>query len=111
MKKISVIPVSVPLLLFAISTVAGHTFAQAKPVERTFSNPLSEIQQVVDDVKSSSSGRLPILEGFVDVGDRLRGDRTAAWSSRAQVLSNRSWAHCARLRLQHRPLLCVRALL
>jgi hypothetical protein len=86
-KKISVIPRFVPLLLFVIFTVAGHTFAQTKPVERTFSNPLSEVQQVVDDVKSSSSGRLPILEGFVDVGDQpLKGFERGYYVCTFQVL-------------------------
>ncbi len=74
MKKIFVFPFFISHLFLAILLIAGNASAQAKPVARTFSNPLSEVQQVVDDVKTSSSGRLPILEGFVDVGDQpLKG--------------------------------------
>jgi len=86
-KNFSVFLFSILLLLLAIFIVAGHAFAQAKPVERTFSNPLSEVQQVVDDVKSSSSGRLPILEGFVDVGDQpLKGYERGYYVCTLQVL-------------------------
>jgi len=86
-KKFFPFPFSVLLLFFAILLVAGHAFAQTKPVERTFSNPLSEVQQVVDDVKSSSSGRLPILEGFVDVGDQpLKGYERGYYVCTLQVL-------------------------
>ncbi len=57
-------------LFFGILIIAGHAVAQARPVERTFSNSVAQVQQAVDDLKSSSSGRLPILDGFVDVGDQ-----------------------------------------
>jgi hypothetical protein len=57
-------------LFFLTLIIAGRGIAQARPVERTFSNPQTEVQQAVDDLKSFSSGRLPILDGFVDVGDQ-----------------------------------------
>lgn len=73
--------------LFAILAIIGHAFAQTKPTERTFSNPISEVQQVVDDLKPSSSGRLPILEGFVDVGDQsLKGYEHGYYVCTLQVL-------------------------
>jgi hypothetical protein len=78
---------SVSHLFLGILLIAANASAQAKPVQRTFSNPLSEVQQVVDDVKSSSSGRLPILEGFVDVGDQpLTGYERGYYVCTLQVL-------------------------
>jgi hypothetical protein len=74
--------------LFVFLITAGHAFAQTKPIERTFSNPISEVQQVVDDLKPSSSGRLPILEGFVDVGDQpLKGYEHGYFVCTLQVLA------------------------
>jgi hypothetical protein len=76
------------LFLFAFLIITGHAFAQTKPIERTFSSAISEVQQVVDDLKSSSSGRLPILEGFVDVGDQsLKGYEHGYYVCTLQVLS------------------------
>jgi hypothetical protein len=73
---------------FAILIIIGDAFAQTKPIERTFSNPIAEVQQVVDDLKPSSSGRLPILEGFVDVGDQpLKGYEHGYYVCTLQVLS------------------------
>lgn len=87
MRKISGFTIFVPPLFLAILLVTANASAQAKAVERTFSNPLSEVQQVVDDVKSSSSGRLPLLEGFVDVGDQpLKGYERGYYVCTLQVL-------------------------
>jgi hypothetical protein len=86
-RKISGFPILVPQLFLAILLVTANASAQATPVERTFSNPFSEVQQVVDDLKSSSSGRLPILEGFVDVGDQpLKGYERGYYVCTLQVL-------------------------
>jgi hypothetical protein len=58
-------------LLFSIVVPIGHpATAQVHSFDRIFPNPLSEVQRVVDGLRSSSSGRLPILDGFVDVGDQ-----------------------------------------
>ena len=58
------------ILLLSIVVAPGRpVFAQAHSFERTFPNALSEVQRVVDGLRSSSSGRLPILDGFVDVAD------------------------------------------
>ena len=86
-KKFSVSSFSVLRLFLGILLVVGNASAQAKPAARTFSNPLSDVQQVVDDLKSSSSGRLPILEGFVDVGDQpLKGYERGYYVCTLQVL-------------------------
>ena len=86
-KKISVFPFFISHLFLAMLLIAANASAQAKPVERTFSNPLSEVQQVVDELKSSSSGRLPMLEGFVDVGDQpLKGYERGYYVCTLQVL-------------------------
>jgi hypothetical protein len=86
-KKLYVSLFSVLRLLLGTLVIVGSASAQAKPVARTFSNPLSEVQQVVDDLKSSSSGRLPILEGFVDVGDQpLKGYERGYYVCTLQVL-------------------------
>ena len=87
MKKLYVSLFSVLRLLLGTLVIVGSASAQAKPVARTFSNPISEVQQVVDDLKSSSSGRLPILEGFVDVGDQpLKGYERGYYVCTLQVL-------------------------
>lgn len=87
MKKLYVSLFSILRLLLGTLVIVGSASAQAKPVARTFSNPLSEVQQVVDDLKSSSSGRLPILEGFVDVGDQpLKGYERGYYVCTLQVL-------------------------
>jgi hypothetical protein len=60
---------AVILLLSIVVAPSAPVFAQAHSVERTFPNALSEVQRVVDGLRSSSSGRLPILDGFVDAAD------------------------------------------
>ena len=87
MKKPSSFKYCAALCLFVFLIITGHAFAQTKPIERTFSNPISEVQQVVDDLKPSTSGRLPILEGFVDVGDQsLKGYEHGYYVCTLQVL-------------------------
>src|SRR5580704_18153767 len=87
-KKKSVSLLSISHLFLGVFLTVGNASAQAKPVARTFSNPLSEVQQVADDVKHSSSGRLPILEGFVDVGDQpLKGYERGYFVCTLQVLA------------------------
>jgi hypothetical protein len=61
---------AVTLLLSIVVPIARPATAQVHSFDRTFPNPLSEVQRVVDGLRSSSSGRLPILDGFVDVGDQ-----------------------------------------
>ena len=88
MTKLSSFKYCAAPFLFVFLITAGPAFAQTKPVERIFSNPISEVQQVVDDLKPSTSGRLPILEGFVDVGDQpLKGYEHGYFVCTLQVLS------------------------
>ena len=68
-KSPSLLFYAVTLLLSIVVAPGAPVFAQAHSFERTFPNALSEVQRVVDGLRSSSSGRLPILDGFVDVAD------------------------------------------
>jgi len=55
-------------LIFAIGSAA---FAQAPPAERTFNAPKARVDKALQDLHASESGRLPILDGFVDSTDPL----------------------------------------
>ena len=68
-KSPSLLFYAVTLLLSIVVAPGAPVFAQAHSFERTFPNALSEVQRVVDGLRSSSSGRLPILDGFVDAAD------------------------------------------
>src|ERR1700693_773927 len=39
--------------------------AQSDPIERTFTEPRADVEKAVTGAKTSSSGKLPALEGFV----------------------------------------------
>jgi hypothetical protein len=56
-------------LLFLLALIGKPATAQTA-YERTFSKPASDVQRAVDDLRESSSGRLPTLEGFVEPGDQ-----------------------------------------
>jgi hypothetical protein len=43
--------------------------AQSAPVERTFKNPKDAVEAAVKDLRASASGRLPVLDGFVEPPD------------------------------------------
>lgn len=43
--------------------------AQSAPVERTFKKPKDDVAAAVKELRSSASGRLPLLDGFVDTAD------------------------------------------
>jgi len=49
-------------MLIAFSAIAS---GQNDPVERTFTEPRAETEKAVTAAKASSSGKLPLLEGFV----------------------------------------------
>ncbi len=51
--------------VFAPSPVA----AQSAPVERTFKNSKEAVEAAVKDLRASASGRLPVLDGFVEPPD------------------------------------------
>ncbi len=44
--------------------------AQTPRTERLFHNSKAEVDKVVQELRASASGRLPVLEGFVDVTDQ-----------------------------------------
>ncbi len=52
-----------------LALIAGPAAAQTT-YDRTFSKSVSDVQRAVDDLRESSSGRLPTLEGFVEPGDQ-----------------------------------------
>jgi len=57
---------SMLVLLFAC-----HAFAQATPAEKVFSAPKARVDKALLDLHSSTSGRLPTLDGFVDTTEPL----------------------------------------
>ena len=52
-------------IVFAPAPVA----AQSAPVERTFKNSKDAVEAAVKDLHTSASGRLPVLDGFVEPPD------------------------------------------
>jgi len=62
-------------LLLAFTFIAALVGAQAAPTvapapfERTFTNPATEVERVVRNLRPSSSGRLPTVGGFVEASD------------------------------------------
>ena len=62
-------------LLLAFTVTAALAGAQAAPAaapaafERTFTNPATDVERVVRNLRPSSSGRLPTVDGFVEASD------------------------------------------
>jgi hypothetical protein len=59
-------------LLVAVALLAAHILAQAAPPvphERTFTSPVADVERVVRNLRPSSSGRLPTVDGFVEASD------------------------------------------
>src|SRR5271154_4774308 len=56
-------------LLLALTFVAALAGAQAAPYERTFTSPVADVERVVRNLRPSSSGRLPTVDGFVEASD------------------------------------------
>jgi Bacterial SH3 domain len=56
--------------LLIVAALLGKVAAAQSVYERTFSKNVSDVQRAVDELRESSSGRLPILEGFVEPGDQ-----------------------------------------
>jgi hypothetical protein len=59
---------SVPLAVLLL--LATSTAAQSPPLERIFPYPRPEVEKASAELHSTSSGRLPILDGFVTKGDQ-----------------------------------------
>jgi hypothetical protein len=56
-------------LLLAFAFIAALAGAQAAPYERTFARPATDVERVVRNLRPSSSGRLPTVDGFVEASD------------------------------------------
>jgi hypothetical protein len=56
-------------LLLAFIIVAALAGAQAVPYERTFTSTATDVERVVRNLRPSSSGRLPTVDGFVEASD------------------------------------------
>lgn len=62
-------------VLLAFTLMVALVGAQAAPAptptayERTFTSPATDVERVVRNLRPSSSGRLPTVDGFVEVGD------------------------------------------
>lgn len=56
-------------MVCAIGFVRASGAAQSPPVERTFKKSKDEVAAAVKELHSSASGRLPLLDGFVDAPD------------------------------------------
>ena len=62
-------------LLLTFTFIAALAGAQAvravapAPFERTFTAPATEVERVVRNLRPSSSGRLPTVDGFVEAGE------------------------------------------
>ncbi|MFY9530148.1 MAG: SH3 domain-containing protein [Candidatus Acidiferrales bacterium] len=54
--------------------LANPIAAQAPPFERLFQSPKSEVDQAIRELRNSASGRLPILDGFVETTDQSLAD-------------------------------------
>ncbi len=65
MNRLIPIPRIACLGLLLACLLAGHAGAQAGASERTFPNQRAEVDKAIQDLHSSASGKLPILDGFV----------------------------------------------
>ncbi len=57
------------ILLLALAFLTTPAGAQAARYERTFTSPASDVERVVRNLRPSSSGRLPTVDGFVEASD------------------------------------------
>lgn len=68
----STLRTAIPLftLLLSLPTLPGISRAQAAPHERTYATPISDVERVVRNLRPTSSGRLPTVDGFVEANDQ-----------------------------------------
>ena len=57
-------------LLLAFTFIVAPASAQAAPYERTFTSPATDVERAVRNLRPSSSGRLPTVDGFVEASDQ-----------------------------------------
>src|SRR5580658_3664771 len=69
------IATALALVLGAIVSpmVSIRAAAQSAAVERTFKKPKDDVAAAVKELHTSASGRLPLLDGFVDAADESLG--------------------------------------
>ena len=78
------------MLVMAFSP-ARLSLAQNTPYERTFTQSKAEVEKTLKQLQPSSSGRLPVLEGFANSGDRaLNRFERGYFQCEAQVSSSPS---------------------
>jgi hypothetical protein len=68
-KKTSRVAAHFGTLLLAFTFITALAGAQAAPYERTFTSPATDVERIVRNLRPSSSGRLPTVDGFVEAGD------------------------------------------
>jgi hypothetical protein len=56
--------------LFFIFSFAGQAFGQAVPYARSFPMPRVQVEQALKDLQAYSGQKLPVLDGFVSLGDK-----------------------------------------
>ena len=57
-------------LLLSLASLPGLSRAQAAPYERTYATPISDVERVVRNLRPTSTGRLPTVDGFVEANDQ-----------------------------------------
>jgi len=70
--RIAIVPALV-LGSIACAAVSVRAAAQGAAVERTFKKPKDDVAAAVKELHTSASGRLPLLDGFVDAADESLG--------------------------------------
>ena len=69
MKKTLAAAAHFGILLLAFAFIAALAGAQTAPYERSFTKPAIDVERVVRNLRPSSSGRLPTVDGFVEASD------------------------------------------
>jgi hypothetical protein len=88
---------ALPLLVFLVG-VAQSDSAQAGPYERTYRQSKSAVEKALKELQPSTSGRLPVLEGFALPGDHpLNRYQRAYYQSAVQVSATASGGSLVRV--------------
>jgi hypothetical protein len=91
---------ALPAVFCAIISIApaGPGLAQSIPYQRAFPQSKTAVEKHLKELQSSSSGRLPVLEGFTVPGDRLLGRfQRGYYQCAAQVSSTQSGGSLVRV--------------
>lgn len=68
-RKFAPLPAALFLAIVACAGISTSAAEQSAAAERTFKKSKEEVAAAVRDLKPSASGRLPVLDGFVDAPD------------------------------------------